>query len=63
MATDPMNFDQFTWKQLRSQVHSFKSTTSQFTDYLVERGLINTQAEEKVRRVFVLQEIALWCRG
>lgn len=39
MVTDPMNFDQFTWKQFRTQVTSFKNSV-QYVEYLKDRGLM-----------------------
>lgn len=38
MVNDPMNYDQFTWKQFRAQVRSFKNTKSQFGAYLLDRA-------------------------
>lgn len=43
MVSDPMNFDQFTWKQFRAQIRSFKSTTTQFKEFLLDRGLFKTE--------------------
>ena len=51
MVTDPMNYDQLTWKQLRNKINAFKSSGTPFLDYLRDRGLL--QDDEQVSRLFL----------
>ncbi|XP_018009364.1 uncharacterized protein LOC108666911 [Hyalella azteca] len=40
MTLDPMNYDQWTERQLRVKVANFKQTSFQFAEYLKDRGLL-----------------------
>jgi hypothetical protein len=45
MAKDSKNYDQETWRQLRAKCRKFMSISEQFSQYLIERDLVDTEID------------------
>lgn len=46
MAKDMKNYDQLTWRQIRAKCRKFMSIPEQFSIYLDERDLVDTEIDE-----------------
>lgn len=47
MVKDAKNYDQLTWRQMRAKCRKFMSIPEQFSLYLEERDLVDTEIDEK----------------
>ena len=47
MVKDPKNYDQHTWRQFRQKIRKFMSIPEQFSKYLEERDLLDTDITDK----------------
>jgi hypothetical protein len=46
MAKDAKNYDQLTWRQMRAKCRKFMSIPEQFSIYLEERDLVDTEIDK-----------------